>query len=198
MFRVVDCLLLVLCVELWGPKNRGLEVTTSRVERLGLVVTRQVRMHGLLLLWLVARQGKGSSRSRLLREIGSSCIHRNRGSNSLRKLLEMVLRWMGVGNSNGMDLLLIRRNMPRGGSNWVDSWLHRGVGERLRVIGGCSRVTRVWEGGSLLQGGLHTHRDCRVHRGCRVDRRRPLGSQGWDMLVNIIKHLLCERSELGY
>ena len=126
----------LLRLVLWmSPKKRlRLEVTTSRVERLGLVVTRQVRMHGLLLLWLVARQGKGSSRSRLLREIGSSCIHRNRGSNSLRKLLEMVLRWMGVGNSNGMGLLLIRGNVPREGSNWRDSWLRRGVGERLRVI----------------------------------------------------------------
>ena len=137
----------MMWLRLVSPKKRlRLEVTTSRVERLGLVVTRQVRMHGLLLLWLVARQGKGSRRSRLLREIGSSGKHRNRWSNSLGELLEM-LRWMGVGNSIEMGLLLIMGSMPMWDSNWRDCWLHRGVGERPRVIRECSRVTRVWESG---------------------------------------------------
>ena len=60
-------MLLMLCVELLCPKNRRLEVTTSRVERVGLVVTRQVRRHGLLLL-----VGRGD---RQRRKVGSSLRH---------------------------------------------------------------------------------------------------------------------------
>ena len=82
------------------PKKRlRLEVTNSRVERLGVVVTRQVRMHDLLLLWMVGRQRvrKGSKRKRLQREIGSSWRHRNRGSNSRREFLEMDGALIDVG-----------------------------------------------------------------------------------------------------
>ena len=64
------------------PKKRlKLEVTTSRVERLGLVEPRQVLMHGL---WLhVGREG--SMRRRLLpRDRGNSFSGSNRAINTLR------------------------------------------------------------------------------------------------------------------
>ena len=80
LIQVVNSLWLVL--RLVCPKKRlMLEVTTSRVERLGLVVPRQVLMHGLRLQ--VGREG--SMRSRLLpRDRGNSFRDSNRVSNPRR------------------------------------------------------------------------------------------------------------------
>ena len=133
MFQMVDRLLLVLCVELLCPKNRRLEVT-SRVERVGLVVTRQVQRHGLLLL--VDRRDRQLGRL-LLRKVGSSLKRKRsslRNSNRVRatrrELLEMVLRYMGVGGSKVTSLLPARGN--RSGELYSSlCWLHMRVGQRL-------------------------------------------------------------------
>ena len=137
MIQVVDCLLLVLCVELLCPKNRRLEVATSRVERVGLVVTRRVQRHGLLLL--VDRRDRQLGRL-LLRKVGSSLKRKRsslRNSNRVRAtrrvLLEMVLRYMGVGGSKVTSLLPARGN--RSGELYSSlCWLHRRVGQKLRLV----------------------------------------------------------------
>ena len=128
LIQVSNCLLLRL--RLVCPKKR-LGVATSRVERLGLVVARQVLMHSLLLLWQVSRRRVCGMLSRLLKR--SSVRDTTSARVTRRELLGVVLRYMGVGGSKVTSLLPARGK--RSGELFSSlCWLHTRVGQRLGMM----------------------------------------------------------------
>ena len=95
------------------------------------MVDRQVLMHGLLLLWQVGRRRVCGMLSGLLKR--SSVRDTTSARVTRRELLEVVLRCMGVGGSKVTSLLPDRGN--RSGKLCASlCWLHRRVGQKLRLV----------------------------------------------------------------